>query len=65
MFFWVTVPSLSFPLWEDEVMEKIGKALGKFIGFIEVRNMEYAMNHYYYSKVLSVVLLGLGLPYFP
>ena len=39
MFDWVRVPSLSFPLWEDEVMEKIGKALGKFIGFTEVRNM--------------------------
>ena len=39
MFFWVTVPSLSFPLREDEVMEKIGKALGKFIGFTDVRNM--------------------------
>ena len=39
MFFWVRVPTLSFPLWEDEVMEKIGKALGKFIGFTEVRNM--------------------------
>ena len=39
MFFWVTVPNLSFPLWEDEVMEKIGKALGKFIGFIEVTKM--------------------------
>ena len=65
MFFWVTVPSLSFPLWEDEVMEKIGKALGKFIGFIEVRKTEYAIIHYYYSKVLSVILLGLGLPYFP
>ena len=65
MFFWVIVPSLSFPLWEDVVMEKIGKALGKFIRFIEVRKMEYAMIHYYYSKVLSIILLGLGLPYFP
>ena len=39
MFVWVRVPILSFPLWEDEVIEKIGKALGKFIGFTEVRNM--------------------------
>ena len=39
MLFWVTVPILSFPLWEDEVMEKIGKALGKFIGFTEVRKL--------------------------
>ena len=40
IFVWVRVPSLSFPLWEDEVMEKIGKALGKFIGFTDVRKME-------------------------
>ena len=40
MFFWVRVPSLSFPLWEDEVIDKIGKAFGKFIGFIIVRKME-------------------------
>ena len=39
MFFWVTVPGLSFPLWEEEVMEKIGKALSKFMGFIEVIKM--------------------------
>ena len=32
-------PQFILSLWEDEVMDKIGKALGKFIGFTEVRNM--------------------------
>ena len=63
MFFWVTVPSLSFPLWEDEVMEKIGKALGKFIGFIEVRKMvassikeEYMYNNNNKNSLISIHL---------
>ena len=63
MFFWVTVPILSFPLWEDEVMEKIGKALGKFIGFIEVRKMvassikqEYVYNKNNNNALISILL---------
>ena len=63
MFFLVTVPSLSFPLWEDEVMEKIGKALGKFIGFIEVRKMvassikqEYVYNKNNKNSLISIIL---------
>ena len=63
MFFWVTVPGLSFPLWEDEVMEKIGKALGNFIGFIEVRKMaassikqEYGYNNNNKNDLISILL---------
>jgi len=63
MFVWVRVPSLSFPLWEDEVMEKIGKALGKFIGFIEVRKMvassikqEYVYTNNNKNSIISILL---------
>ena len=57
------VPILSFPLWEDEVMEKIGKDLGKFIGFIKVRKMaassikqEYVYNNNNNNSIISILL---------
>ena len=44
-------------------MEKIGKALGKFIGFIEVRNMvaysikqEYMYNNNKKNALISILL---------